>query len=154
MAQRNTAWDDEREAAGQPDPSALPDDQTATSAEGVSDPEALKHTHTDGQTPKRPAARRGGTKKAAKRSDSAAIIKLPLREQPVEPVEEVEEEDGDAAIEALAAQGFTTDEVLRLIRFSGRLANSHEARESEATLRRLRFTRWLIEHGVLDEFSA
>jgi hypothetical protein len=65
-----------------------------------------------------------------------------------------EEEDGDAAIEALAAQGFTTDEVLRLIRFSGRLANSHEARESEATLRRLRFTRWLIEHGVLDEFSA
>ena len=152
MAQRNTAWDDEREAAGQPDPSPLPDDQTATSAEGVSDPEALKHTHTDGQTPKRPAARRGGTKKAAKRSDSAPIIKLPLREQPVEPVEE--EEDGDAAIEALAAQGFTTDEVLRLIRFSGRLANSHEARESEATLRRLRFTRWLIEHGVLDEFSA
>jgi hypothetical protein len=151
MAQRNTAWDDEREAAGQPDPSALPDDQTATSAEGVSDPEALQHTHTDGQTPKRPAARRGGTKKAAKHSDSAAIIKLPLREQPVEPAEE---EDGDAAIEALATQGFTTDEVLRLIRFSGRLAHSHEARESEATLRRLRFTRWLIEHGVLDEFSA
>jgi hypothetical protein len=54
----------------------------------------------------------------------------------------------------LEARGFTEDEARRLIDISGRLAESAEAREAEATARRLRFTRWLVEHGRLNEWSA
>lgn len=57
-------------------------------------------------------------------------------------------------LDELQSQGFTADEAIRLIHVSDRLANGREARESQTTLRRLRFTRWLIEHGVLDEFTA
>ena len=60
----------------------------------------------------------------------------------------------EATLLELEAQGFTEDEALRLLIVSGRLAGSREARESQATLRRLRFTRWLIDRGILDEFSA
>ncbi|MBF6589111.1 MAG: hypothetical protein IVW57_01105 [Ktedonobacterales bacterium] len=55
---------------------------------------------------------------------------------------------------ALEAQGFTPDEAARLIDISDRLANSREVREGEAVMRRLRFHRWLVERGLLDEFSA
>lgn len=54
----------------------------------------------------------------------------------------------------LEGQGFTEDEALRLIAIRGRLGHSAEAVEAEATLRRLSFTRWLVEHGKLDEWSA
>jgi hypothetical protein len=54
----------------------------------------------------------------------------------------------------LASQGFTPDEVRRLVVISARAARSPEVRAAEAQMRRLRFTRWLIEHGVLDEWSA
>jgi hypothetical protein len=54
----------------------------------------------------------------------------------------------------LEAQGFTPDEVDRLIHISDRLARSEESSDAEKTLRRLRFARWLIERGVLDEWSA
>jgi hypothetical protein len=54
----------------------------------------------------------------------------------------------------LEAQGFSEDEARRLIDISSRLAESAEAREAEATARRLRFTRWLVEHGRLNEWSA
>jgi hypothetical protein len=56
--------------------------------------------------------------------------------------------------EDLESQGFTPDEVRRLVLISDRAAHSAESRAAEAELRRLRFTRWLIEHGVLDEWSA
>jgi hypothetical protein len=56
--------------------------------------------------------------------------------------------------EDLESQGFTPDEVQRLVVISDRAARSSEARAAEAQMRRLRFTRWLIEHGVLDEWSA
>jgi hypothetical protein len=64
-----------------------------------------------------------------------------------------ETESGSELVE-LAEKGFTADEAIRLIHVSQRAAMSREAREAEETLRRLRFTRWLIEHGMLDEFSA
>src|SRR5262245_41858334 len=51
----------------------------------------------------------------------------------------------------LEAQGFTPDEAARIIHLSDRLEDSREVREAQVVLRRLRFTRWLIEHGVLDE---
>lgn len=76
----------------------------------------------------------------------------------VEAVKTVEEAPLITAIETdmseLEAQGFTADEALRLIDISRRLESSAEARESQAELKRLRFTQWLIERGILDEFSA
>jgi hypothetical protein len=54
----------------------------------------------------------------------------------------------------LESQGFTPDQVRRLVVVSDRAAESAESRAAEAELRRLRFTRWLIAHGVLDEWSA
>ena len=54
----------------------------------------------------------------------------------------------------LEAQGFTEDEAYHLIHVSDRIANSREAREAEAIIRRLRFNRWLFEQGKLSEFSA
>ncbi|HEV2236939.1 MAG TPA: hypothetical protein VGR57_09800 [Ktedonobacterales bacterium] len=54
----------------------------------------------------------------------------------------------------LERQGFTTDEVRRLVLVSKRQEGSAESRFEEAAMRRMRFTRWLIEHGRLDEWSA
>lgn len=53
----------------------------------------------------------------------------------------------------LEAQGFSTEEAKRLIDISKRLETSAEARASQAELKRLRFAQWLVEHGILDEFS-
>jgi hypothetical protein len=46
------------------------------------------------------------------------------------------------------------EEAQRLIDISKRLESSAEARESQAELKRLRFAQWLIERGILDEFSV
>ncbi len=54
----------------------------------------------------------------------------------------------------LAREGFTPDEVKRLLSMSERVAHSSEALESEAVLRRLRFTRWMVEQGLLSEFPS
>jgi hypothetical protein len=54
----------------------------------------------------------------------------------------------------LEAQGFSSDEAQRLIDMSKRLETSAEARASQAELKRLRFAQWLIERGILNEFSA
>src|SRR5262245_24195263 len=53
-------------------------------------------------------------------------------------------------VDELEAQGFTRDEAIRLIHVSDRAATSGEALEAEAMMRRLRFTRWLVERGMLD----
>jgi hypothetical protein len=58
------------------------------------------------------------------------------------------------AVHDLEERGFTEDEARRLIDISDRITQSAEAREAEAMMRRLRFTRWLVEHGMLDEWSA
>lgn len=78
------------------------------------------------------------------------IIQLSARNE----AQETGKDDEAEAVAQLQSQGFTPDEAIRLVHVSGRAATSREAREAEATLRRLRFTRWLIEHGMLDEFSA
>jgi len=54
----------------------------------------------------------------------------------------------------LEAQGFSADEADRLIDVSKRLESSAEALASQAELKRLRFAQWLIERGILDEFSV
>jgi hypothetical protein len=110
--------------------------------------------------PRRPRKRGQGprTRKASgRRSADSGILRLPVRENANVPdvrAAQDEEQADDSAMHELEAQGFTSDEAIRLIHVSDRLAISGEAREAEAVLRRLRFTRWLIERGVLDEFSA
>jgi hypothetical protein len=54
----------------------------------------------------------------------------------------------------LEAQGFSADEADRLIDVSKRLESSAEALASQAELKRLRFAQWLVERGILDEFSV
>jgi hypothetical protein len=58
------------------------------------------------------------------------------------------------SLAGLAAQGFSEGEAARLLEVSARVAYSTEARESEAVMNRLRFTRWLIERGVINEFAV
>lgn len=60
-------------------------------------------------------------------------------------------EDDD--IRALEELGFTRDEATRLIDVADRLTHSDEARVAEATRKRLQFAKWLVEQGLLDEFS-
>ena len=54
----------------------------------------------------------------------------------------------------IGAQGFSEREAARLLEVSARAAYSTEARESEAVLNRLRFTRWLVERGLINEFAV
>jgi hypothetical protein len=63
-------------------------------------------------------------------------------------------QDASGALQDLEERGFSEDEARRLIDISDRITQSAEAREAEAMMRRLRFTRWLVEHGMLDEWSA
>lgn len=87
--------------------------------------------------------------RARRTSRKAASTPEPVRAQ--EPLS-VSPLEADAM--ELEAQGFSPDEAQRLIDMSKRLESSAEARASQAELKRLRFTQWLIEHGILDEFSV
>lgn len=103
----------------------------------------------------RPAHKARPRRQTSRRqTDERAIIQLPQNDLNAEPPARAKEESDSSAMETLEAQGFTEDEALRLIHVSDRMKTSREAREAEAVLRRLRFTRWLIQQGMLDEFSA
>ena len=117
----------------------------------VSEPETISPT-SDSVTHKARGRRQSPRNAARRLSDERAIVQLPTSDHAI-PV--ADDADGDAsALHDLEAQGFTEDEAVRLIHVSDRLKTSREAREAEAVLRRLRFTRWLIQQGMLDEFSA
>jgi hypothetical protein len=64
----------------------------------------------------------------------------------------------EGPLEYITAQGerkqFTPEEMRRLHVVANREAVSSERRAATADLNRLNFTKWLIEHGKLDEFSA
>ena len=60
----------------------------------------------------------------------------------------------DEAALKLEEQGFSEVEALRLLNVSDRATHSKEALEAQETQRRLNFTRWLIERGLLSEFPA
>ena len=87
--------------------------------------------------------RRAPRKNAARKTPHAT------KRAAADPEAERAAERATAVIE-LESQGFSEVEALRLIDISKRLESSTEAREA----RRLRFTRWLVEQGILDEFSA
>lgn len=167
--------DDERE--GIRDHSALSSDEEITDTEVArtrDDNRADDTTRSDGddgrdiKTP-RPRARRTSTRNAEGKREGhpaktdSGIIQFSERasrsgQHHANATEEVDDDSEELSsvrdLNELTAQGFTADEAIRLIHVSDRLANGHEARESQTTLRRLRFTRWLIEHGMLDEFTA
>ncbi|HEX6796344.1 MAG TPA: hypothetical protein VF116_01380 [Ktedonobacterales bacterium] len=96
----------------------------------------------DELTARRKARKPAARSRAARREGGEPVVALSRRKTLSDEVDELE------------AQGFTEDEAVRLISVSERVAHSGEAREAEELLRRLRFTRWLVEHGMLDEFSA
>ncbi|HEY1389833.1 MAG TPA: hypothetical protein VGF38_14935 [Ktedonobacterales bacterium] len=64
--------------------------------------------------------------------------------EPEDAVEDTEPEEDD--LRKLEAQGFTEDEVNRLVELSERI--------NARTLKRLQFTKWLVDQGLLDEFSV
>jgi hypothetical protein len=143
---------DEREEHD-PAHAAQANDDTETQASGPEDEDPFgalsKSAETEGgaaETPQestRPRARR----KATRRQQIGA-------ESQFDPDGGDDETESGSELVELAEKGFTADEAIRLVHVSQRAAMSREAREAEETLRRLRFTRWLIEHGMLDEFSA
>jgi hypothetical protein len=136
--------------------SAEPDAAQATRDEHDTPPDVTMDEQQlcDETAPQAPRARSrktaaGAATRNRRRARADGVIKL---RQPAEAAKELPE--NDYARDELRAQGFTEDEAARIIDLSTRLSSSREAREAEAALRRLRFTRWLIQHGVLDEFSA
>ena len=95
----------------------------------------------------RPRARRATRKaESAKLSDEVVAAARPSEPLALSAL------DADAM--ELEAQGFSAEEAQRLIDISRRLETSAEARASQAELKRLRFAQWLVEHGILNEFSA
>lgn len=142
MAQTFDGREDERdERDGLPvDAGAAPDAPTHP-IDGTDDGQAVEPP-TDELTPRRRARKPAARSRAPRRESGEPVLALPRRKTLTDEVE------------ALEAQGFTEDEAVRLISVSERVAHSGEAREAEELLRRLHFTRWLVEHGMLDEFTA
>src|SRR5215470_6704741 len=99
---------------------------------------------------------------AGQANDAANIVKkpVPAGRKPRKPRQKADGASAKASeqradsftgeVDELEAQGFTRDEAIRLLDVSDRAANSGEVLEAEAMMRRLRFTRWLVERGLLD----
>lgn len=165
MAQYFDKREDEREEQQSSDASAYADEsqshpitpeQEAAAeerAEGAREAVESKARRSSGRTR---GKRQGESNQPDHQVDSDGIIQFPVMANDAEAVDEeaTSEVDEQTALTELEAQGFTTDEALRLIHVSDQMATSREVRESEAALRRLRFARWLVEHGMLDEYSA
>ncbi|HZC07760.1 MAG TPA: hypothetical protein VE338_19135 [Ktedonobacterales bacterium] len=121
---------------------ATTDTTDATDATGANEQASAPDTAKPSAAPERPRAPRASRKAAAAKTSATEAANISAL----------------SAIEAdrieLEAQGFSPDEAQRLIDISKRLETSAEARASQAELKRLRFAQWLIEHGILDEFSA
>jgi hypothetical protein len=86
-------------------------------------------------------------------SDDALIPEEPLDARDTQPFIDYGTTPDEALIK-LEAQGFTETEALRLLGVSDRDTHSKEAIESQETMRRLKFTRWLVERGLLSEYPA
>ena len=99
-----------------------------------------------------PTPVRGAKPRRATRKNAAGKPSRGAKPVTVDPEAARATEDAQRAVAVieLESQGFSEDEALRLIDISKRMERSSEAREA----RRLRFTRWLVEQGILDEFSA
>jgi hypothetical protein len=122
------------------------DELTAAPEEAPPDAEqetlALSEVAPERAAKPRRASRKNATSKQTRASKSPNVDPEAARA--------IQAAERASAITELESQGFSADEALRLIDISKRLENSTEAREA----RRLRFTRWLVEQGILNEFSA
>lgn len=78
------------------------------------------------------------------KSESDDTPELQADAEPEVAAEDREPADDD--LRKLEAQGFTEDEINRLVELSERL--------NASTLKRLQFTKWLVDQGLLDEFSV
>jgi hypothetical protein len=78
------------------------------------------------------------------KSESGDTPQLQAGAEQEDAVDEAEPEEDD--LRKLEAQGFTEDEVNRLVELSERI--------NARTLKRLQFTKWLVDQGLLDEFSV
>jgi hypothetical protein len=147
------------------DEALAPTCEETSGVESAKDTAAPGDTNSAGETT--PVARKkraprsvsagGQARRRRPREDSIIELRVPARnEESARPLIGAGDDqvDDDVAREELVAQGFTSDEAARIVDLSARLGTSREARDAEASLRRLRFTRWLVERGVLDEFSA
>jgi hypothetical protein len=155
METQYSEYDDEARVRENPDAAAEEPGNTPP-AGGADGAAPASREASDKLTPvvrkKRASRSSTGGQARRKRPREAEIIELHV---PARSVDVAGERADDAqAREELVAQGFTTDEAARIVDLSSRLGTSREARDAEASLRRLRFTRWLVERGVLDEFSA
>jgi hypothetical protein len=115
----------------------------------ASDEQEARNTLALGEgeaAPARPTKTRRVSRKSAK---PARAAKLSEAEVAAERAATEAAERANTVTE-LESQGFSFDEARRLIDISKRLEHSTEAQET----RRLRFTRWLVEQGILNEFSA
>lgn len=150
--------DDQHEVTREGDqPTPAADAHAAIPDSAATSPEGKRPTRARRTTPRANARRQPegeSTTPDTSHADDAGILHLPVRGDAIQSDAQLEQQTEESAVIALAAQGFTTDEAIRLIHASDRVASSREAREAEATLRRLRFTRWLIQQGLLDEFTA
>ncbi len=154
MIKRNDERPDERELSGALDTTIESDVAAGEAHSGAEDAERGEGAQPEPSVarPKRAPRRKAAAKRTDGKVERGSVLQMPERGAHEVLTDEREREAAD--LQELEAQGFTVDEAQRLLYISDRLATSREAREAEATLRRLRFTRWLIEHGVLDEFSA
>jgi hypothetical protein len=117
-------------------------DQEPEDLNGLADLAPSSASNSTAEQPRPPRRKRRTTSRRRDLDPAAAAIS------------EAGSEDDGEALHDLEAKGFTPDEARRLIDITARLAQSAEAREAEATRRRLHFTRWLLDHGRLDEWSA
>ena len=137
---------EEEEARAQPthEPErrdASPEDVPVEEASSHTEDRTENHTGdiaTTPVTPRRPRRAKNADTPDAQRSSAGADD------------EEITGPSREDDLRDLEAQGFTRDEANRLIDLSARI---NEGISNEPTLKRLQFTRWLVQRGLLDEFS-
>ncbi len=91
-----------------------------------------------------PVSTRAAKRQRRNKSESEDAPELQADAEPEDTVEDSEPEEDD--LRKLETQGFTEDEVSRLVELSERI--------NARTLKRLQFTKWLVDQGLLDEFSV
>jgi hypothetical protein len=118
---------------------------------------------SEAQAPKQARVRKGAsndanvTKPRARKRASGSAERSPAKpaaRKPRATNAKRRESAQEESFAGLAAQGFSEGEAARLLEVSERAAYSIEARESEAVMNRLRFTRWLVERGLINEFAV
>lgn len=90
------------------------------------------------------SARAAAKRPHRNKSESEDTSEFQAEAEPEDAVDDLEAEKDD--LRTLEAQGFSEDEVNRLVELSERI--------NARTLKRLQFTKWLVDQGLLDEFSV